>query len=50
MTSIRSSLLLAAFVCAIPSVALAQEAYTNRRGRTAAIRRRLLRWSPRGRQ
>jgi uncharacterized protein YraI len=35
MTSIRSRLLLAAFVCAIPSVALAQEAYTNR---TANVR------------
>jgi uncharacterized protein YraI len=35
MTSIRSSLLLAAFLCAIPSVALAQEAYTNR---TANVR------------
>ena len=35
MTSIRSSLLLAAFVCAIPAAALAQEAYTNR---TANVR------------
>jgi uncharacterized protein YraI len=35
MTSIRSSLLLAALVCAIPSAALAQEAYTNR---TANVR------------
>jgi uncharacterized protein YraI len=35
MTSIRSSLLLAAFVCAIPSAVLAQEAYTNR---TANVR------------
>jgi uncharacterized protein YraI len=33
--TIRSSLLAAAFVCAIPSVALAQEAYTNR---TANVR------------
>lgn len=35
MTSIRSSLLLAAFLCAIPTAALAQEAYTNR---TANVR------------
>ena len=35
MTSIRSSLLLAALVCAIPTAALAQEAYTNR---TANVR------------
>lgn len=30
MTPIRSSLLLAAFLCSIPAAALAQEAYTNR--------------------
>src|SRR6476660_1919254 len=35
MRSIRSSLLLAALVCAIPTAALAQEAYTNR---TANVR------------
>lgn len=35
MTRIRSGLLLAAFLCAIPSVALAQEAYTSR---TANVR------------
>jgi uncharacterized protein YraI len=35
MTSIRSSLLLAAFLCSIPAAALAQEAYTNR---TANVR------------
>jgi len=35
MTPIRSSLLLAAFLCAIPAAALAQEAYTNR---TANVR------------
>lgn len=35
MTSIRSSLLLAAFVCSLPAAALAQEAYTNR---TANVR------------
>jgi uncharacterized protein YraI len=35
MTSIRSTLLLAAFLCVIPSAALAQEAYTNR---TANVR------------
>jgi uncharacterized protein YraI len=35
MTSIRSSLVVAAFLCAIPTGALAQEAYTNR---TANVR------------
>ena len=35
MTNIRSSLMLAAFVCSLPAAALAQEAYTNR---TANVR------------